>query len=54
MTEHNIVLKINRWKTMSKRTTRRPQTRWEMTFERYKEYECKQLENFAQNIDGRK
>jgi len=29
MAEYNIVQKITRWKSMSKRPIRRPKTRWE-------------------------
>ena len=45
MTEDNNVQKIKRWKPMSKMPIGRPKTRWEKdVFGRYKEYECKQLE----------
>jgi hypothetical protein len=53
MTEDNIVQKIERWKPISKRPTRRPKMHWEDdVFEDERSMNVSNWKNLAQNRDS--
>jgi hypothetical protein len=52
MTEDNIVQKIKRWKPMSKRSIRKPKTRWEDVLEDAGSMNVRNWKKVAQNRDS--